>query len=157
MKDPLTERRAGRGTWYFASFQSTVYPIHATPRGVELAAKWPPSRLRQAQGGARRPASTWPCIARAGGVAIHCTRGGLQTHKDRDGYLGSMSWQPRSACSRSARSTRLDRSRLCQDDKPLLFTCFIESNVLDIYDAISGRYLRSVDSLGQTPTVMVTR
>jgi len=48
-----------------------------------------------------------------------------------------MSWQ-QEACSRSARSTRLESIAVSQDDKPLLFTCFIESNVLDIYDAISG-------------------
>jgi len=46
--------------------------------------------------------------------------------------------------------------QVSQDAQPLLFACSLESNRLDIYDATSGKYLRSVDALGQTPTVLVT-
>jgi hypothetical protein len=41
------------------------------------------------------------------------------------------------------------------DPKPLLFSIFIESSVLDIYDAGSGHYLRSVSDIGTTPTLLV--
>ena len=45
---------------------------------------------------------------------------------------------------------------MSQDPQPLLFACSLENNRLDIYDATSGKYLRSVDPLGLTPTVLVT-
>jgi methylamine dehydrogenase heavy chain len=45
--------------------------------------------------------------------------------------------------------------QVSQDSQPLLFACSLERNQLDIYDATSGKYLRTVDSLGQTPTVLV--
>jgi hypothetical protein len=37
-----------------------------------------------------------------------------------------------------------------------LFACALENNRLDIYDATSGKYLRSVDPLGLTPSVLIT-
>jgi hypothetical protein len=46
--------------------------------------------------------------------------------------------------------------QVTRDPHPLLFSIFIESNVLDVYDATSGQYLRSVTDIGTTPTVLVT-
>jgi hypothetical protein len=44
-----------------------------------------------------------------------------------------------------------------QDIHPLLFaTPAMENNRLDIYDATSGKYLRTVEPLGQTPALLVT-
>jgi len=37
-----------------------------------------------------------------------------------------------------------------------MFSIFIGNPVLDIYDASSGQYLRSVDEIGLTPTIMQT-
>ena len=37
----------------------------------------------------------------------------------------------------------------------LLFACSLESNRLEIYDASYGKYLRTVEPLGQTPTLLV--
>jgi hypothetical protein len=46
--------------------------------------------------------------------------------------------------------------QVSHDPHPLLFSIFIDSNVLDVYDATSGNLLRSVTDIGTTPTVMVT-
>jgi hypothetical protein len=46
--------------------------------------------------------------------------------------------------------------QLTTDDKPLLFSTFMDKPVLDIYDAAEGRWLRSVDPVGTTPTLLVT-
>ena len=37
-----------------------------------------------------------------------------------------------------------------------VIACALENNRLDIYDATSGKYLRSVDPLGLTPSVLIT-
>ena len=39
---------------------------------------------------------------------------------------------------------------------PLLFSIFMGSNVLDVYDPASGRLLRSVNEIGTTPMLLVT-
>jgi hypothetical protein len=46
--------------------------------------------------------------------------------------------------------------QVTHDPKPLLFSIFIESTTLDVYDASSGRWLRSVEDAGTTPTILVT-
>jgi hypothetical protein len=45
--------------------------------------------------------------------------------------------------------------QLSGDAQPLLFSIFIEGSDLDIYDAASGKLLRSVDHVGTSPTIMV--
>jgi hypothetical protein len=46
--------------------------------------------------------------------------------------------------------------QVTRDSHPLLFSIFIESTVLDVYDATTGNLLRSVTDIGTTPTVLVT-
>jgi hypothetical protein len=36
-----------------------------------------------------------------------------------------------------------------------MYSIFIESTDLDVYDAASGKLLRTVEHIGTTPTVMV--
>ena len=38
----------------------------------------------------------------------------------------------------------------------LMFSIFIGNSTLDIYDAFSGKLLRSVDEIGFTPTLLQT-
>jgi hypothetical protein len=45
--------------------------------------------------------------------------------------------------------------QVSRDAKPLLFSICIESTSLDVYDATSGAWLRSVENVGTTPTIMV--
>jgi hypothetical protein len=45
--------------------------------------------------------------------------------------------------------------QISSDSHPLLFALFMESANLDIYDASSGKLLRSVEHLGTTPAIMV--
>src|SRR6266403_318869 len=159
MKDPLTEKAVRVGdTWYFASFQGTVYPIHATPRGVELAARWPlVTAAEQAQGWRTGGLQHLAVHRQSGRLFAIMHRGGLETHKDPGTDIWVYELATKKRVQQISTQHKAGAIAVSQDDKPLLFTCFIESNVLDIYDAISGRYLRSVDSLGQTHTGMVTR
>ena len=158
IKDPLTEKAVRVGdVWLFASFQGTIYPIRSTPQGVVLDAKWPlVTSAEQAQGW-RTGGLQHLAVHRASGrlyAIMH--KGNLDTHKDP----GTDIWVYDLAAKKKVQQISLRHKAgsivVSQDAKPLLFTCFIESNVLDIYDALSGSYLRSLDSLGQTPTIMVT-
>jgi hypothetical protein len=45
--------------------------------------------------------------------------------------------------------------QVSRDAKPLLFSICIESTSMDVYDATGGTWLRSVENVGTTPTIMV--
>ena len=42
------------------------------------------------------------------------------------------------------------------DDKPLLFSIPDTEATLDVYDALSGKHLRTIREMGVTPTMMDT-
>ena len=158
MKDPLTEKAVRVGdVWLFASFQGTIYPIRSTPQGVVLDAKWPlVTSAEQAQGWRTGGLQHLAVHRPSGRLYAIMHQGSLDTHKDP----GTDIWVYDLAAKKKMQQISLRHKAgsivVSQDAKPLLFTCFIESNLLDIYDALSGSYLRSLDSLGQTPTIMVT-
>jgi len=157
LKDPLSEKGVRRGdTWLFASFEGVLHPLRATAAGVKAEPTWPLfTKEEQAQ--------RW----RTGGLqhlALHGVtgrlfaivhQGGPETHKD----LGDQVWVydlgHRRRVQIISMRNKVGSIQVSQDYQPLLFACSMESNRLDIYDATSGKYLRTVDSLGQTPAVLV--
>ena len=157
LNDPLTEKGVRRGdTWLFASFEGVLHPLRSTPTGVETDPIWPlftPQELAQhwRTGGLQH-------LAVHGGSSrlfaiVH--QGGPETHKD----LGEQIWVYDLASHRRVQTiatrNKVGSIQVSQDAQPLLFACSLENNRLDIYDATSGKYLRSVDPLGLTPTVLV--
>lgn len=158
MKDPLTEKGVRLGdTWLFASFGGTMYPIRSTSHGIELGPTWPlftPQELAHhwRTGGLQHLA----LHSQSGQLFAIMHQGGLETHKDP----GKWVWVYDIASHRKLRQIRLRHAatsiQISQDSRPLLFACSLDSKTLDIYDGSSGRYLRSVPSLGETPTVLVT-
>lgn len=158
LKDPLTEKGVRAGdTWLFASFEGTMYPLRSTHAGVELGATWPlftPQELAQhwRTGGLQHLA-----LHRSNGrlfAIVH--RGGPETHKDPGADIWVYDLASHKRVQQIAARNKVASIQVSQDEKPLLFGCAPESNRLDVYEASSGKYLRSVDSLGITPTVLVT-
>ncbi|HEX8783354.1 MAG TPA: amine dehydrogenase large subunit, partial [Steroidobacteraceae bacterium] len=157
LNDPLSEKGVRRGdTWLFASFEGVLHPLRATGAGVEAQPTWPlftPQELAQhwRTGGLQHLA-----VHGASGrlfAVVH--QGGPGTHKDP----GEQVWVYDLASHRRVQTitarNKIGSIQVSQDSQPLLFGCSIESNRLDIYDATSGKYLRTVESLGLTPTVLV--
>jgi methylamine dehydrogenase heavy chain len=158
LKDPLTEKGVRLGdTWLFASFEGTVYPLKSTPTGIELAPTWPlfgPQELGQhwRTGGLQHLA-----LHRASGrlyAIVH--RGGPETHKDPGADIWVWDLASHRRVQQIAVRNKLASIQVSQDERPVLFGCSFESNRLDVYDAATGKYLRSVDGLGQTPGLLVT-
>lgn len=159
LKDPLSEKGVRRGdTWFFASFEGVLHPLRAPAVGAVAAQPtWP---LFTAQ----ELSQHW----RTGGLqhlAVHTSsgrlfaivhQGGPETHKD----LGSEIWVFDLASHRKVQTittrNKVGSILVSPDARPLLFACSLENNRLDIYDATSGQYLRSVDPLGLTPTLLAT-
>jgi methylamine dehydrogenase heavy chain len=83
-------------------------------------------------------------------------RGGVETHKDPGKDVWVFDVSTRQRVQQFALKNLASSIQLSNDAQPLLYSIFIESTDLDIYDAASGKLLRSVDHIGTTPTVMVT-
>jgi methylamine dehydrogenase heavy chain len=158
LKDPLSEKGVRRGdTWLFASFEGVLHPLRATGAGVEAQPTWPlftPQELAQQwrTGGLQHLA-----VHSASGrlFAIVHQGGGPETRKDP----GEQVWVYDLASHRRVQTittrNKVGSIQVSRDSQPLLFACYFERNQLDIYDATSGKYLRTVESLGLTPTVLV--
>jgi methylamine dehydrogenase heavy chain len=155
--DPVTEKGVRVGdTWYFVSYSGMMYPIRIERASLKLQQTW--SLL----GGAEK-ADGW----RPGGLqqlAVHAGlnrlysimhQGPLETHKDPGREVWVYDLTRRARIQKITMKNDSGSIQVSRDAHPLLFSIFIESNVLDIYDATSGDFLRSVNEIGTTPTVLV--
>lgn len=158
MKDPLTEKGVRQGdTWLFASFGGTIYPLHSTSRGIELGPIWSLFTRQELARHWRTGGLQHLALQRLSGrlfVIVH--QGGLETHKGP----GQWVWVYDVATHRKLQEIHLRHPatsiQISQDAQPLLFACSLDSETLDVYDGVSGRYLRSVQDIGETPTVLLT-
>jgi len=111
----------------------------------EKAAKWRPGGLQQlaVHGASNRLYSI-----------MH--QGELFTHKDPGREVWVYDLAQRARVQKISMQHDSGSIQVSRDAHPLMFSIFIESNVLDIYDATSGKFLRSVTDIGTTPTVLVS-
>src|SRR5262249_61454040 len=82
-------------------------------------------------------------------------QGGTETHKDLGKEIWVYDLKSHQKVQTIVTQNKVGSVQVSSDARPLLFACSLEANRLDVYDATSGKYLRSVDPLGQTPTVLV--
>lgn len=83
-------------------------------------------------------------------------KGPLSTHKDPGTDVWVYDLTTGKRVQQIALKNLASSIQVSQDDRPLLYGAFLASPVLDIYDAKSGQYLRSVGDLAQTATLLVT-
>jgi methylamine dehydrogenase heavy chain len=159
LHDPVSEKGVRTATaWLFVSFDGVAYPIESSAGGARLGTKW--SLVSRAE-----QALNW----RSGGLqhlALHRSTGRLYAVMHR-GDAGSHKepgtdiWVYDLGSHRKVQEITVRNKTasiaVSQDAHPLLFTSFMGSNVIDVYDALSGQYLRSVTELGLTPATLVTR
>lgn len=156
--DPVTEKGVRLGSrWLFVSYGGTIYSVDITPGGLQAGPRW--SLLSDAE---RR--QNW----RPGGLqqlAVHAApdrlyaimhQGGPETHKDPGKEVWVYDLGRRRRMQRIALRSPAGSIQVTRDDRPLLFAAFIGSTTLEVYDAQTGRYLRSVQNAGTTPTLLVT-
>jgi methylamine dehydrogenase heavy chain len=156
--DPVTEKavRMGR-VWYFVSFAGRIYPLTVDPQQAAMGpAWWLTSDAERAAGW--RPGGIQQLALNTGRSRLYAImhQGGVETHKDpgKDVWVYDLSTQRRA--QQFALKNLASSIQLSSDAQPLLYSIFIDSTDLDIYDAANGKLLRSVDHIGTTPTVMVT-
>jgi len=156
--DPVTEKAVRWGnTWIFVSFKGDVYPVDVSGDQPVPGKRW--SLFSDSE----REAAWKP-----GGIqhlAVHESSGSLyalvhQGEHDTHKEPGQDVWVYDLAAQKQVRKIKLDKLstsiQLSKDDAPLMFSIFIGNPVLDIYEASSGKLLRSVNEIGFTPTIMQT-
>jgi methylamine dehydrogenase heavy chain len=157
-RDPVTEKAVRDGdTWQFVSFEGEIYPVKFAPQGLVLEKRW--SLLT-----AEDKAQAW----RPGGLqqlAIHVAtrrlysimhQGPVYTHKDPGPEIWVYDLEKKVRVQRIVTANITSSIQVTPDAKPLLFGAFLDSPTLDVYDALSGQPLRSVDTGATTATVLVT-
>ena len=157
IKDPVSEKGVRWGdAWLFASFEGVVHPLRNTSTGIQADATWPlftPQELAQhwRTGGLQHLA----LHAGTGRLFAIMHQGGPETHKDPGGQIWVYDLASHKKVQTIVTRGKIGSIQVSADDRPLLFACSLEANRLDVYDAVSGKLLRTVDPLGQTPTVLV--
>ncbi len=156
--DPVTEKAVRMGsTWYFVSFAGRIYPLQAEPQQATMGATWWLTSDTERKAGWRpggvQQLALYPQRSRLYSI-MH--RGGVETHKDPGKDVWVYDLQTRQRVQQFALKNLATSIQISSDAQPLLYSIFIDSAILDIYDASSGKPLRSVDHIGTTPTIMVT-
>jgi methylamine dehydrogenase heavy chain len=157
-KDPIAEEAVRSGnTWWFTSFQGWVYPIRSTSHEIRLGERWslftPAERAQHWRTGGLQYLALY---RRAGELYAIVHKGDLATHKDPGKAVWIYDLASRTRVRQIALLQEASSILLSQDAAPLLFTCSFGSNALQVYDARTGRYLRTASGIAETPTIMVS-
>lgn len=156
--DPATEKGVRVGdTWYFVSYSGVMYPVVIGKDGLTPGPKWsllgPEDRAQH-----WRPGGLQQLAAHAGLNRLYSVmhRGGPETHKDPGKEIWVYDLAKHTRIQRIALQKEAGSIQVTRDDKPLLFSIFIGATTLEVYDAVTGAWLRSVPEVGTTPTILVT-
>ncbi|HEV2442015.1 MAG TPA: amine dehydrogenase large subunit [Steroidobacteraceae bacterium] len=155
--DPVTEKGVRLGSrWLFVSYGGTIYSVDIKPRGLEAGPRWPllsdaERRQKWRPGGLQQLAVQGPDLLYS---IMH--QGGPETHKDPGKEIWVYDLDRQRRVRRIALRSPAGSIQVTRDQRPLLFAAFIGSTTLEVYDAQTGRYLRSVEDVGTTPTLLVT-
>jgi methylamine dehydrogenase heavy chain len=158
VNDPVTEKgvRDGNG-WIFVTFSGMVVRLEITGGSLQAAQSW--SLLDAAD----RKAS-W----RPGGLqhlSLHsATRrlyslmhvGGDYSHKDPGNEVWVYDVAAQKRTQRIALKAPATSIAVTRDSRPLLFTSFMGASGVNVYDAVSGGFLRGINEVGLTPTTLIT-
>jgi methylamine dehydrogenase heavy chain len=158
VKDPVTEKavRDGNG-WIFVTFTGMVVRIEATSGGLSAAESW--SLLDAADRKASwRPGGLQHLSLHAATRRLYSLMhvGGDYSHKDPGTEVWVYDAGARRRTQRIVLKAPATSIVVTRDAKPLLFTSFMGASGVNVYDAISGKFLRSISEIGLTPTTLVT-
>jgi methylamine dehydrogenase heavy chain len=154
----VTEKavRIGR-IWYFVSFSGRIYPLEAGAQEAVMGTPWWLTSDAERKAG-WRPGGIQQLAVNTQKSLLYSImhRGGVETHKDPGKDVWVFDVASRQRVKQFTLKNLATSIQLSSDPQPLLYSIFIEGTDLDVYDAASGKFLRSVDHVGTTPTVMVT-
>ncbi len=156
--DPVTEKPVrGGDAWYFISFAGKVYTVRNGASGPQAGDSWWLStQAERAQGW--RPGGVQQLAFHAGQKRLYAImhQGPVETHKDPGKSIWVADVTTHRRVARFTTRRLSSAIQLSKDDRPLLFSAFNQSNILDVYDPLTGKLLRSVPEIGTSPTLLLT-
>lgn len=156
--DPLTEKPVRVGdTWYFVSYDGHMHTVTHGPNGLAPGADWwLTTRAERQQGW--RPGGAQLLAVHAGQNRLYAImhQGNRDSHKDPGQSIWVYDLATRKRVQRITTQRLASAIQITSDERPLLFSIFMGSNILDVYDPASGKLLRSVGEIGTTPSMLVT-
>jgi methylamine dehydrogenase heavy chain len=155
--DPVTEKAVRIGNvWYFVSFAGRIHSLEVGPQQATAGPTWwLTSEAERKDGWLPGGIQQLAVNSQKSRLYSIMHRGGIETHKDpgKDVWVFDVSTRQR---VQKVALKNLASSIQLSSDAQLLFSIFIDSPTLDIYDAANGMLLRSVEHVGTTPTIMVS-
>ncbi len=155
-RDPIMEkgRRIG-DRWLHLSFAGDVYSVQL---GAEEPSFPEPWSLLSERDRARnwRPGGLMPLAAHTATERIYVLmhQGGPDTHKDPGVEVWVYDLAKRRRVQRIPLAAPATSIQVTQDAAPLLLATFVANPALEVYEAASGKHLRSIGELGTTPIVI---
>ncbi len=155
-KDPIHDDGARLGdSWYFISYTGDVYQLDGSSGKPTFPESWSLLNVED------RAASWLP----GGGqfLAIHeptkrlfvaMHQGGDFSHKDPGTEIWIYDLVTHQRLQRITANNVVTSVAVTRDDKPLMFTAFLGSTDIEIYDATSGEHLRTVGHMGAGPSAL---
>ena len=156
--DPVTEKPVRVGdVWYFVTFDGRIVPLEVKGDRAVVEPSWSlTTAAERAQGWRPGGLQQLAVSVRLHRLYAIMHQGDLATHKDP----GKTVWVYDLATHRKVQGIPVKRLassiQVTTDAAPLLFTVFIDGPDLDVYDAVSGHWLRTVKDVAATPTVLIT-
>ncbi len=150
--DPLSEKSSKVGAdWYFVSFLGDVQPILNNRRGPKIAKRWSVTSDAERAENWRPAGWHWTAGHPADRLWVGMTPNGYDgSHKDPASEVWLFNTKSKQRLQRFALQTPALSIDVTLADSPQLLVVNIEG-ALDVYDATSGDYLRSIYDLGTTP------
>ncbi len=156
--DPVTEKAVQDGSaWVFVTFAGNVVRLESSASDLQAAAGW--SLLDDADRKASwRPGGMQHLALHAGTRRLYSLMhvGGTDSHKDPGTEVWVYDVAGKKRTQRIVLKDMATSIAVTRDAKPLLFAVFIGAPKVDVYDALSGKFLRSIGEIGFTPTTLMT-
>ncbi len=149
--DPLSEKASQvAGDWHFISFKGDVQPVASNSDGATPGAPWSLTNKKERNAN-WRPAGWHWTGTNGNNLWVGMTPNGYDgSHKDPNTEVWLFDTVKKKRLERIELKTMGLSIDVSLEDKPKLLVVNIEGS-LDIYDAMSGDYLRSIHDLGASP------
>ena len=156
--DPVTEKAVRYGDSYlFVTIEGILHQVDVSRATPHFPEPWSlvsdtERRLSWRMGGLQHLAAH----AATDRLYALMLQGDRERHKDSGVEVWVWDLKSRHRLQRIILREVADSIQVSADEAPLLFTVSLGSRSLEIYDALSGKHLRSVSELGQTPSILQT-
>lgn len=157
--DPIQEDGVRAGAqWLFASYEGYIYPLEASGKEITFPPRW--SLLTQADrdlewrtGGGMQLLAVHEGLER---LYVVMNQAGPHGQDDPGTEIWVFDLDSKKRRERIKTQRPVTSIEVTRDKEPLLFSVFADEPAVDVYDARTGRFLRTIDSVGATPMILQT-